>query len=138
MVKAFDNPRVPHSERVERIAERNRHAQNPIEGQSPAEKMRVVRALNQIKERINYWMNVTEDEPLKWLPYEGTITEKSESYFYRLKDAIETTEVDDFGRMVALDDTSIRASNRLECASWYTNAFGRNFYLVRLDRKSVV
>jgi len=131
MVNAFGNKRIPHKERVAKIAERNRHARNPIQGQPPAEKIRVVRALQQINERINYWLQVTEEEPLKWLPYEGTITDSAEGYFYRVKDALESSEVDEDGRIVSLDDMTIRASNRLECATWYTNAFGRNFYLVR-------
>ncbi len=104
---------------------------NPCPGRSPRELMRIKRTLEAINERLEYWLLMTEYKDLQWYPFANLISEKDEDYFYTMESVISDSEITDTGLILDMDNSAIKATNRIEVVTWYENQIERGFFMVR-------
>ena len=131
-MEAFNSTRSRSAILAKKL-ERNTLALNPVPYRSNSDLMRTRRALDGIKERINHWLMITEDRPMKgWLYHAGTITEKAEEHYYLAKEYYDMSTSDQYGYLEKFHDSKQKATNRITCASWYVNELGGHFYVVKV------
>lgn len=107
---------------------------DPVRGRfSNTERMRIVRALSAIAERIDYWLEETDYQPMKgWLPYESVVTARDDDYVRDFFAAYrEEDKIDEDGYLRGFHDPGIKATNKIIAVTWYKNAINGEFLLAK-------
>ena len=113
-------------------SERRTKSLNPTPYRTSAEKMRIRRALDDIKEIVTYWLFETKDHQPKWFPYSGSLTDKAEDHYYIAKTFYDESKIDEFGHLEKFHDPKLKASNRITVVTWYTNQLDSHYYVVKV------
>lgn len=104
----------------ERKWEAYEKARNPVPGRTATEWKRITRTLEQIAARIAFWLDTTNERPMQWLYFHDTITERDDEMQYDIEaDFLADYEIDDIGYMLHFHDSGIKATNTIQCISWY-------------------
>lgn len=125
-MKAFDTPGTRMRKRERWLLQRN-----PVPGRTSSDYQYISRTLDKIAARIAFWLDTTEEQPFKWLPFDEMITEQDDDMQYEIEaQYLADYEAEDTGYMLHYHDPGIKATNTIQVISWYESEDTGNRMLI--------
>lgn len=125
-MEAFTTPKQRIRHEIRRKAKRN-----PAPGRTANQSQKIRRTLQRLADHLTQWLDLTDYEAQQHFIIRDVITDRDDDWQLDIAAHLERrgAEVDDYGRLVAFTDSTIKASNRITCITWYDNDQGGGYIL---------